>query len=269
VCHRWRILTGLSLVCAALSGGGLAHAEFTQKGGVRLKLNAELRPHTLPRERLAPVSVYLEGAITPLEGGRPPTLTGLSIALNGQGRIDPRGLASCRVGELEQTSSAEALTRCRAALIGHGWMESRLYLPSGPLSAPGELLAFNTTIGGAPGILLHAYTKAPFATTSVLPLRLRPSHDGTFGTLVSTRFPRIAAGLGSVEALKLTLGRRFRVEGSRHSYLRADCAAPSGINVVSFPFARGSFTFANGLQLSETLLRSCSVSRTGKRSATN
>ncbi len=256
--RRLAPITALVLA-AALLGTGLARSELVQSGTLRLAFDGGFEPQILPRDRVAPVTVSFSGSLSSTSGGLPPQLRRISIAINRYGRLFTRGLPVCQSAQLEETSTQEALSRCSGALIGHGRFGVNIDLPSSALPVEGKILAFNSRAHGRPSILLHIYGWKPVQATFVLRFDVTHRRAGAFGTVISTSIPTIAADLGHVSDVSFTFGRRYRFAGQLQSFLSARCAAPAGFRGAFFPFAQGSFTFADGQRLTTTLARSCRV----------
>jgi hypothetical protein len=255
---RSRMLIGAALAMALL-GAVLAQAEVSQQSNLRLSFDARFSPHALPRDRDAPVTVTLSGLIWTTDNSRPPQLRAMSIGVNRYGRLSTVGLPVCPTQRLESTSSETALAVCRSALVGRGSFGAIVDFPEADFPVEGRMLAFNSRQGGRPAIALHVYGTNPVETTFVLPFAIKHPERGRYGTVLSTRIPRIASDLGYVTELSLTLGRRYRHNGEARSFISARCAAPAGFPGAIFNFARGSFSFANGQTLRTTLVRDCRV----------
>ena len=255
-----RLAIPTSIAIAALLCAGLAGAELTQNGNLRLRFSGRIAPKKLPRTGTAPVTVRISGAIGTADGGRPPELSKIAIAFNRFGRVSVEGLPVCEAGELEQTTSKGAREACGGALVGHGKFRANVALPGRetfPVS--GDMLAFNSSKGGRPAMLLHIYGSHPVQLVIVLTFRILRVDEGTFGTIFVARIPKIAAELGYVTNVELTFGRRYVHEGQRRSFLSARCAAPAGFPGAIFTLARGSFSFDNGQRVSSSLARNCWV----------
>lgn len=255
---RSRTFTGAVLTVALLVAGA-AHAELAQRGNLRLAFDARFTPHALPRDRDAPVTVTLSGSIRTTDGSRPPQLRTMSIAVNRYGKLSTRGLPVCSAQRLQSTSSETALAACRRALVGKGRFGANVEFPDLRFPVQGRMLAFNTRRAGRPAIALHIYGTNPVEATVVLIFRIERPERGRYGTVLSTRIPRIAADLGYVTDLSLSFERRYRHRGEARSFLSARCAAPAGFPGALFNFARGSFSFANGQTVTTTLARDCMV----------
>ena len=249
-----------ALVALGLLGAGLAQGELRQAGNVRISFSGDFAPQSLPRDRLAPISVHVRGAITTTDGTHPPPVRRVEIGLNRNGKLTTVGLPACTGQLLQSTSTKSALQRCRPSLVGSGRFGAVVEFPAtDPFPASGRALAFFGKSGGGQTLFLHLYITAPVQTTFIVPLRIRRGGEGAFGTTLAARIPTLAGGLGSVTELDLTIGRTYTYRGQRHSFISAACAAPAGFTMGSFPLARGSFFFEDGRKIETTLARTCRV----------
>jgi hypothetical protein len=254
-----RILIVIALL-SAFFGAGLARADVIQNGNVRAFFNASFSPHALPRERAVPLTVHLQTKVTTVDGDRPPSLRRFVVAINRYGILSTKGLATCSSSEIEQTTSAQARERCGSAQVGRGRFRAFLsFEHRQPIPVTGRMLVFNSIRGGRPALLLHVYVSSPVIVTLVLVTRITQSPDKTFGTVLTTTVPRIAAGLGYVTNLNMTLGRKYSYQGRQRSFLSASCVAPVGLSGGIFSLARANFQFVNGQQMGTTLVRTCAV----------
>lgn len=249
------------LVLACLAAAGVARAELSQTGNLRISFNGSFAPQALPRDRLAPISVTVEGLLETTDGSQPPVVNQIAIELNRNGRISTLGLPTCTAAQLQSTSADGALARCRPALVGHGGFAASLQTSGKLLPAHGQVLIFNGSFQGKPALLLHFFTSVPVRATLVLPMVISHSSKGRYGTAFSTDIPVLAGGLGSITRLKLEVGRQYRFEGQRRSFISASCAAPPGFPGTIFAFARGSFHFDDGKTIRTALTRDCTVRR--------
>jgi len=255
-----RLLIPILAIALGLLGAGLARAELSQNGNLRISFSGGFTPHSLPRDRPAPITVHVAGAISTTDGSHPPAVRRIEIGINRNGRLTTEGLPTCTSARLQSTSSDEAIERCGPSLVGRGSFGADVQFPSSaPVPATGRMLAFYGSRQGQPALLLHLYGTTPVRTTFVLPLKISRRPEGRFGTLLSARIPTLAGGLGSVTAIDLTVGRTYGYRGQRRSFISASCAAPSGFTVGIFPLARGTFSFADGRTLVTTLARACRV----------
>jgi hypothetical protein len=249
------LLLGLLGVAAFFGCPLSARAEIAQKGNLRVSFNGALSPKKLPRRGVAPISVELGGRITTTDGSDPPALSGIEIAINRAGRLDPEALPACSLEQVQPASTAYARRVCAAARVGGGSFSASIAIPEqSPYPSRGTVTAFNGRDSGRPVVLLHIYGTEPVPTSFTLPLTMSRGH-GTFGTVLRGKLPGIDAHVGFVTGISLRLGSPPRSAG--RPYLSAGCPAPKGFSLAVFPLARASFSFAAGPTLSRTLVRSC------------
>jgi hypothetical protein len=255
-----RFLIPVFLVILGLLGTGLAQAELSQDGNVRISFSGGFTPHSLPRDRPAPVTIDIRGAIGTADGSHAPPVQRVEIALNRHGMLFTAGLPACASPLLQSTSTETALARCRPALVGRGRFGAEVqFSGTEPVLATGRMLAFYGRSGGRSAVLLHLYITTPVRTTFVLPLVISHKAKGQFGTILSAKIPTLAGGIGSVTELDLTIGRTYTYRGQSHSFVSASCPAPAGFPGAIFSLARGSFYFADGKKIETTLARDCRV----------
>jgi hypothetical protein len=254
-----RRIVVLTITASLLLGAGLARAELTQRGDLRLDFDGHFAPKILPRDRDAPVSVLIGGSVSSVHGGRPPGLRKISIAVNRYSKVYTRGLPACEPGILQSTSTAEALERCRPALVGSGHFGAIVDFSNDQFPVRGRILAFNSGSPRHPRLLLHIYNANPAKTTIVLKFAITHPKKGDFGTVFTARIPEIASDLGYVTDISLNFDRQYRYLGKPRSFLSARCAAPAGFGGGPFAFAKGRFDFASGQRLGITLTRVCQV----------
>lgn len=236
-----------------------ARGELTARGDLLARFTGGIAPDALPRQGDAPIAVSVQSAVRTFSGDVPPALQTITIALNSAGRLDTRGLPRCRQAEIETASSAQALSICRAALLGSGSYSADLAFPEQVVFASrGRVLAFNAVVGGRPAILAHVFGSEPALTSRVIVFRIHRG-QGTFGTVLSGTMPEEANGYGSVTSIALRLFRNYVYRGERHSYISAGCPAPAGFTSAVFPFAKVAMSFAGGRLLASTLTRTCRV----------
>lgn len=256
---RRRVGIGVALALGALLVAAMANGEVRRVGNLQVAFNGGFSPHSLPRDRAVPVTVSVSGKITTTDGSHPPPLRWLRLELNRNGRLSTVGLPTCQAPALQSTTSRGALARCQPALVGRGSFAAELSGNGGAIPTSGRILIFNSRAGGKPSLLLHLYGTAPIESSSVLPLKIRRQQKGEFGTVLATRLPKLAGGVGSITWIELEIGREYTYRGERRGYLSASCAAPEGFRQVPFAFARGTFRFAGGTDLDTSLTRDCRV----------
>jgi hypothetical protein len=257
---RRRLLIPVLLAIAALVGAALAQGEISQEGNLRITFSGGFTPRALPRDRPAPIAVSLKGEIGTTDNTQPPALNRMEFSINRNGKLATAGLPACTSAQLQSTTTQAAMLRCRPALVGRGHFGADVEFTNlSPFPTRGVILAFNGKVGGKPGVLLHLFGTVPVQATFILPLAISHTAKGRFGTVLSTRVPRLAGGFGSITKIDLKLGRTYSYRGKRRSYLSASCAAPASFPGTIFTFARGTFEFADGRTLNTTLTRDCQV----------
>ena len=255
-----RRLAIAAVLLACLPAGVAAARQFVQQGTLRVAFEAKLLPDTLPRERNAPVTVHLAGAIRTTDGSTPPQLREISIAMNRAGVVSAKGLPSCQAPELQQTSTEAALRICRKALVGRGHFAANVDFVGAPVfPARGTVLVFNSSTRNRAGLLLHLYGSSPVRAAFVLPFRITRKSTGKFGTVFTTHIPRLASDKGYVTDIDLSIGRTYRYQGAQHSFISASCAAPAGFTTVPYELAKATFAFAGGQKLTSRLPGDCKV----------
>ncbi|HEX6457083.1 MAG TPA: hypothetical protein VF009_11265 [Solirubrobacterales bacterium] len=251
---------GISILLAsvALVAVGSSHADVFQRGNVRVKFDAGFDPHALPRQTPAPIEAHIEGSIATTDGSHPPPLRWLEIELNRHGQLTTAGLPVCSAPLLQSTTTEQALARCGRSVVGRGDFEAEVSL-GGDVPAAGRIIAFNSRIQGKAALMLHFFASVPVRFTLVVPLRIVDRSKGEFGTLLQTRVPKLAGGLGSITRIDLTIGRRYSHRGKRLSYLSSACPAPAGIGLALFAFARARFRFEGHPEIRSKLADTCRV----------
>jgi hypothetical protein len=225
-------------------------AEVVQKGGVRVSVAGKMTPIKLPRSGEAPVGVSIAGHIIATMPGALPKLERISISINSHGQLQTRSIPLCRLGQINPSTTREALLVCRPALIGEGHFSANVKIAEqSPFPSEGKVLAFNGRLRGKPAILAHIYGTNPVATSYVLPFSIAKT-GGTYGTVLEASLPTVTGEWGYVTGVSLSLEPRF---------VSAACPAPAGFPGAVFPLMRTNFGFAGGLTLASTLDRSCKV----------
>jgi len=251
------LLAALALLVGMVS---VARAELSASGNLFITFKGGIDPRALPRDRRAPIAVWMSGKVRTLSGEHPPAIREITIALNRAGRLDTRGLPTCRRGQLEAATRSAVLAACRDALVGTGTYRARSTFPEQARTpAFGRILAFNAKSGGRSMILAHVYGEDPAPSAHVIPFEIRTRSRGPYRTVLTGKAPEGLSRWGYLKRISLRLHRVYTFRGRRHSYLSAPCRAPRGLKEASFKFAFTSMTFADGRELSANLTRTCKV----------
>jgi hypothetical protein len=236
--------------------------ETVQHDNLLVSAHGGVVPHTLPRHGLAPVRVKVAGEIQTTDGQPPPRLIAFSIDVNSHGRVFDRGLPRCRVGELRDATTRQALKVCGDALVGRGQLETHIFLPDqAPFPAQGTLLAFNARIHGHRAVIGQVYGIRPVATTAVVPFVVTRAPGHTFGPRLTAELPSVASNWGFVAGFSMTFGRSYTYRGQRQSYMSAGCPAPRGFPGAPFDLVRLSYQFEGEPPLETTIERECRARR--------
>ena len=248
-------------VAVLLSTAALAAAAVIVSAGLRITVLSQVIPYKLPRDRPAPIAVFIAGHLSTEGGGIPPQLQRLTVKVNRHGLLQSAGLPLCRLSQLAATSSQTALADCAPALIGSGRFWANIVLPGQPpYPTQGRLLIFNGREAGHPVLLAHIYTTNPFNNSFVIAFRLRKISQGPYGTELSASLPQALGEWGYLDRIKLTLRRRYRYRGRALSYFNAACPAPADGRRASFPLAYASFYFKRRQPLGVSVEKTCAVS---------
>jgi hypothetical protein len=250
------VITVVCTLAMALS----ADADTVRKDGIQVHFDAALTPKALPRSTPQPIHVGFSARLATTNGGPPPQLRRVTIAINQNGRLDSSGLPVCQFTQIQPTTTSDALAACGRSLVGQGRFSAKILIPDQTtFPSAGKVLAFNGTYKGQPAILAHVYGTEPVPTSFTLPFMIGRAKGGTFGTVLRASLAGATGNSGYVTGLSMRLGAVFTAHGKRHSYLSASCPAPDGFPGAVFPLARGSFSFRGAPTLTSTLTRNCAV----------
>lgn len=255
---RKRLISIMALgAVVAVVVGGVAVAKtypptIVKAGNLVLTLNGGFSPTALPKTKLAPITLNLEGKIAAADGTHLPALKEVVVETDKNGEINAKGLPVCTSGKLQAQDTAHAKAACPTAIVGEGITDAEVEFPEqAPFIAHSKLIAFNGGVkGGVTTIFIHAFFSSPVNGAIVTTVKVSKVHNGRFGTKSVATIPKIAGGYGSVKAFKLTLGRSFSYKGKKQSYLLAKC--PDGhLN------AHATSVFSDNSKLVGDFVRSC------------
>lgn len=243
------LAAGLALIFAA---GAFGTRQEECASNICIGDNGGIFPSKLPRHGKAPITARILGEIHTRDGSHPPALRTLELDVDKTIAIDAVGLPTCRKGEVEARTPADAKRACRDAIVGSGSAEVEVAFPEQPpFRSTGPLTLFNAGVhGGTTSVLLHAYVDVPAPTAIVVKATVTRIHRGRFGLHIAAKIPRIAGGAGSPTKFELKIGRRFTYKGQRRSFLTAGC--PSGHWVT-----KGHVVFSDGTQTGLTHVFPC------------
>jgi hypothetical protein len=242
---------GAAVLCvAAVAVAGNAGAQTVRLGNLIATINGGVSPKKLPRRKPAPITLNVSGALKTADGTHVPALQTLEIEFDKHGHLYTKGLASCTVGRLQSTLTAQAKRACGKALVGSGHVTAEVALPEqAPFSAGGPLLIFNGSRGNKQMLIFHVYAHVPAPTTVVTTAKISKVH-GKYGTKAFIRIPSITSGQGSLTSFKAKMRKSWTYRHKKQNLLLASC--PTGRL-----FAHGEFNFAGNVKLSGKVVRSC------------
>lgn len=234
-----------------------AGAERSQQGNVIVSLNGGITPRTLPRHRPAPVAVHLVGGIHTSDKSPLPRVDRLQLELAWRGILSTRGLPLCPQGRLRGVDSEQAAAACRGALVGSGEMYAKIFVPNqAPFGIHAHLLAFNGhTAVGRHAVLIHAFTRDP-PISFIIPFAIK-RQKGAFRTVLVATIKRAVGTWPHVGSFRIEVSRIFDWHGHERSYLSASCPVPENFTAGFLSFARATYTFAGGDELTTESVRSC------------
>jgi hypothetical protein len=242
-----------ALATAALAAG--ANGALLKVGKLVVRTDSTFTPDTLPKSTFAPVFVHGTASIRSTDGGPPPALSHLVIALDRNNKLETHGLPSCDPAQIANTTPLQARNLCPRAIVATGHISSRISRPGErAFGSTSPLTAFNgPKIDGDATVIVHSYMQFPQAETYVVTARLIGSGgNGSHGYHLVADLPPIAGGYGVLTHGDVKIGRRYKFRGRTLSYTSARCL--SGIL-----FVHGRFVFADGTVLEGSIFRPCSV----------
>ncbi|HEX3041707.1 MAG TPA: hypothetical protein VHP56_06420 [Solirubrobacterales bacterium] len=237
----------------------LAGATTVQLGNLRITVLSQLKPYKLPRDKPAPIAVFIAGHLESADGGIPPQLQKMRIKVNRHGLLQSKGLPVCQIHQVQPASTERALANCGDALIGSGQFWAHIILPGqDPYPTRGRMLIFNGRRKGLPTLLAQIYTANPFNSSFTIAFAIKHINQSTYGTELTASLPQALGDWGYLDRIKLTLRREYTYRGRHLSYFNAACPAPPGATVTAFSLAHVDFVF-DSAKMAATVAKSCGV----------
>jgi hypothetical protein len=171
--------------------------------------------------------------------------------------LDTHGLPVCPRRRLEGDDTRRAIEQCGGSLVGHGRLFARVFVPNqSPFDVRARLTAFNgRTKAGRPAVLVHSYATHP-PVAFVIPFSVH-RNSGSFRTVLVALIRRSAGPWPHVANFQISVSRSFTENGERHSYLSASCPVPRQFTAGFLSFARATYSFEGGKQVTTESVRSC------------
>jgi hypothetical protein len=247
----WTLVLGTVLAVACAGIATAYKPTIIKEGNLELILNGGFAPKKLPKKKLAPIHLTVEGAINTLDGSHPPPLTEVVFEADKNGAVNAKGLAKCTAGKLAARTTKAAHDACPKAIVGEGKTDVEIAFPEQkPFIIHSKLLAFNGGVsGGKTTIYIHAFLSNPVSAAVVTTVKIQKVHNGRYGTKSIATIPPIA-GEGAVRKFQLTFFRTFTYKGKKQSYFLAKC--PDGKLK-----AKAESIFREGPPMVGTFVRPC------------
>ena len=250
--RKYLILTMALGVLMALTVGSFASADTVKSGNLEFTLDGGFSPKTLPKNKLAPITLSTSGKIKTLDGTHPPALKEFFGEVDKNGAIDVKGYPTCKPGKLQAQDTSHAEKACRSSIIGSGTTDVEiLFEESKPVPVHSKLVVFNGGVsGGTTTLYVHAYITFPVPAAIVTTVKIKKIHKGPYGYSFKATIPKIAGGSGSVTSFNLKIHKIFNFKGKKVSVLSAKC--PTGKLQ-----AHGTAVFTDGTRLSTGIVKPC------------
>jgi hypothetical protein len=219
-----------------------------------ISATASISPPALPAHGPTPVSITNTTRIKTTDGSQPGALKKLVFSFDKHGSLDTRGLATCTLAKLADTTPDLARKRCAGAIVGAGVGRANVRLPGqAPVEISTPITFFNAPpTGGKPSLIAHAYETIPEPKTLLVPIVVEQVKGGRYGYRVTIEMPEIAGGYGAATLAKATIGRTWKRGGRTVGYTNAYCAG-GRLQVY------GTLTFSDGSFFPGTLTSPCHV----------
>jgi hypothetical protein len=211
----------------AVSVAAVATAKFEvfQAGNLVLKADGGVSPKALPKNTYAPVTVNVKGKIETKDGTHPPAFREAIIDFDKNGKIETKGLAVCKGGQLEARTTASAKSVCGKSVVGSGSGGIQIAFPEqAPIPVKAPITVFNGgTSGGKTTLYIHTYITVPVPAAVVTTVTIKKVKKGRYGLSTVSKIPVIAGGSGSVLDFNIKFGKIYNYNGKKQSYIVAKC----------------------------------------------
>lgn len=217
-------------LAAALSVGVVAVANAVQitlrAGNVVTTFGGDTSPKALPKNKYAPIKTHFFGKISTANGNHPPALREVEFDVDKDVKINVKGLAACKPGQLEARNTAAALKVCGKSKIGSGIAHAEIAFPEQkPILIKSPLTVFSGgEKGGKVKLLIHIFITVPVPAAVVTDVTI--TKKGT-GIHTVSKIPVVAGGSGSAIDFDFTVGKTFAYKGKKLGYSEAKC--PDGV----------------------------------------
>jgi hypothetical protein len=230
---RRKLMLTLALA-AALSVGVVAVANAVQitlrAGNVVTTFGGDASPKALPKNKYVPVKTHIFGKIGTANGAHPPALREVEVDFDKDVKINVKGLAACKPGQLEARNTAAAMKVCGKSKIGSGISHVEIAFPEQkPIKVTSPLTVFSGgEKGGKVKLLIHIFITVPVPAAVVTDVTISKKGSGLHTV---AKIPVVAGGSGSALDFDFTVGKTFSYKGKKVGYGEAKC--PDGVFKVN------------------------------------
>lgn len=242
--NMWRkiplpVAGAMALAVAIVGVAGAAMAPIPPPTALTVDVDGQVAPVKLPKHRLAPVTLSIQGRISNFDEANPPSLEEVKFTLDKNLVLDGEGLAACGIGQLRDLDTEAARRVCGDSIVGTGSAHVGLLSSGRLLVVPSQLTLFNGgVVDGSARLLIHGYIPAPRSMPLVVNVKIGKARNGGHGQDAVARFP---SGIGSMLDFRLKIGRRFPYKSEKRSYLMARCPEAGRLraDVTRLTFSEG------------------------------
>jgi hypothetical protein len=253
--NRFTLIVGLAAlvalavpVSAALAGGTV-----TGPDGNTQSIEASVSPKALFKKTSSPatLSVDVKTGSATAANGVPSPATHDVIDFDQNLTLATKGLPTCNVAKLQNTTTEAAEAACGNAIIGKG--SAITLIPLGSVfTEPVTVTAFNgVPQGGKPVVLLHSYGVAPVQTTLILVGVVSNFNKEGYGPRLDVTIPPLAGGYGAITDFKVKINKSWTYKGKKMSFVNAKCPASKKLKY------RGAFTYTDGTTINAPTTQAC------------
>ena len=234
-----------ALIAVSVAGIATGAKPVTvEAGNLVVTVNGEFKPAKLPKNKLAPISLFVSGKIATKDGTHIPAVKEVLVETDKNGTINVKGLPKCKSGQLQARTTSAAEAACKKAIIGNGQTTAEVEFPEqGKINVPSKLIVFNGGFsGGTTTLYIHAYFSAPVSGALVTTLKIKKINNGRYGLLTKATIPKLAGGFGSIKSFNLKIDKK--------GVLMAKC--PDGKIQ-----AKATSIFSDGTKATAPIIRTC------------
>lgn len=254
------VLALSAIVAMAFAAVASAKWDTFRAGTLVLKADGGVIPNTLPKKRMAPVTVRVRGQISDTASNHPAAFREAMIDFDRNGTINTRGLATCKGGQLNARDTKSAKRVCGKAEVGQGSGQIQIsFAEQRPIPVTAPITVYNGgTRGNKTTLYIHTFITVPVPAAVVTTVTITKVKKGRYGLSTVSKVPQIAGGSGSVLSFDIKFGKKYSYRGKRQSYITAKCTdgkfLAKIIKTVFRSEAEGPRTTTN---LNGTVIRPC------------